>query len=284
VKAIPLTRFCADLVQPWPVIPICRSQIVDCCSDRAVGLVRAGQPVSVSARRWCKRATSPAPWYSARTAERGQPGGLGAAPSFLDPSRDQALVRASQAAQFGHGLPAQLILLALAFAGAKREPGGLGQQVGAAACDLPQFRRSGGLLRLSQAAPPGMPPGGAGQRGSRQLVRTRSRAIPGHPARIEQAYGKSKLAKLVSRPLARRKEPEILTPASPDSLPPIRELIADEPFWRYRTGSPAESVAHLRVWLTAGPEPGHLAVVTETGSADQATQCAGHFWAELARR
>lgn len=26
-----------------------------------------------------------------------------------------------------------------------------------------------------------------------------------------------------------------------------------------------EGVAHLRVWLTTGPEPGHLAVVTETG-------------------
>jgi hypothetical protein len=38
------------------------------------------------------------------------------------------------------------------------------------------------------------------------------------------------------------------------------------------------------VWLTTGPEPGHLAVVTETGSADQATQSAGHIWAELARR
>jgi hypothetical protein len=38
------------------------------------------------------------------------------------------------------------------------------------------------------------------------------------------------------------------------------------------------------VWLTTGPEPGHLAVVTETGSADQATQPAGHIWAELARR
>jgi hypothetical protein len=129
-----------------------------------------------------------------------------------------------------------------------------------------------------------MPQGGAGQRGSRQPVRTRSRAIQGHPARIEQAYGKSKLAILVSCPPARRKEPEILTPASPDSLPPIRELIADEPFWRYRTGTAAESVAHLRVWLTAGPAPGHLAVVTEVGSADQATQSAGHIWAELSRR
>jgi hypothetical protein len=38
------------------------------------------------------------------------------------------------------------------------------------------------------------------------------------------------------------------------------------------------------VWLTAGAAPGRLAVVTETGSADQATQSAGHIWAELTRR
>ena len=30
---------------------------------------------------------------------------------------------------------------------------------------------------------------------------------------------------------------EALTPASPDSLPPIGELIADEPFWRYPLGA-----------------------------------------------
>jgi hypothetical protein len=30
---------------------------------------------------------------------------------------------------------------------------------------------------------------------------------------------------------------EALTPASPDSLPPIGDLIADEPFWRYPLGA-----------------------------------------------
>jgi hypothetical protein len=30
---------------------------------------------------------------------------------------------------------------------------------------------------------------------------------------------------------------EALTPASPDSLPPLGELIADEPFWRYPAGA-----------------------------------------------
>ena len=58
-----------------------------------------------------------------------------------------------------------------------------------------------------------------------------------------------------------------LTPASPEGLPPLGEQIADEPFWRYPAGAGREGVAHLRVWLTTGPEPGHLAVVTQTGPA-----------------
>ena len=78
---------------------------------------------------------------------------------------------------------------------------------------------------------------------------------------------------------------EVLTPASPDSLPPLGGLIADEPFWRFPLGSMAgEGVAHLRVWLTAGAVPGYLAVVTETGSAASVTESAGDIWAMLARR
>ena len=78
---------------------------------------------------------------------------------------------------------------------------------------------------------------------------------------------------------------EALTPASPDSLPPLGELIAGEPFWRYPIGpADREGVAHLRVWLTAGREPGHLAVVTQTGSAASVTESAGQIWAGLARR
>jgi hypothetical protein len=75
-----------------------------------------------------------------------------------------------------------------------------------------------------------------------------------------------------------------LTPASPADLPPLGEPVTDEPFWRYPPASLAgEGVAHLRVWLTTGPEPGHLAVVTETGLAASVTESAGHIWAELAR-
>jgi hypothetical protein len=38
------------------------------------------------------------------------------------------------------------------------------------------------------------------------------------------------------------------------------------------------------VWLTIGPEPGYLAVVTETGLAACVTESAGHIRAGLARR
>jgi hypothetical protein len=76
-----------------------------------------------------------------------------------------------------------------------------------------------------------------------------------------------------------------LTPASPSDLPPLGELVADDPFGRYPSGILGrEGVAHLRVWLTAGPEPGHLAVVTQTSSAAAVTESAPHIWAALARR
>jgi hypothetical protein len=38
------------------------------------------------------------------------------------------------------------------------------------------------------------------------------------------------------------------------------------------------------VWLTAGPEPGHLAVVTQADLAAPVAESAGQIWAELARR
>jgi hypothetical protein len=76
-----------------------------------------------------------------------------------------------------------------------------------------------------------------------------------------------------------------LTPASADDLPPLGEMVADEPFWRYPSSAMAsEGIAHLRVWLTADPEPGHLAVVTETGGTASVTESAGQIQAELACR
>jgi hypothetical protein len=78
---------------------------------------------------------------------------------------------------------------------------------------------------------------------------------------------------------------DFLTPASPDDLPPLGELVADEPFWRYPSGGQdREGVARLRVWTTATDPPGHLAVVTETGAAASVTEAAGRIWARLTRR
>ena len=77
---------------------------------------------------------------------------------------------------------------------------------------------------------------------------------------------------------------EGLTPASAEDLPPLGELIADDPFWRYPAGLVWEGVAHLRVWATATVPPGYLAVVTETGGAASVTEAAGQIRAELAGR
>jgi hypothetical protein len=74
----------------------------------------------------------------------------------------------------------------------------------------------------------------------------------------------------------------MLTPASPADLPPLGELIADNPFWRYPTAAMAgEGVARLRVWTTATTPPGRLAVVTETGLSGTVSESAGQIWAEL---
>lgn len=42
-----------------------------------------------------------------------------------------------------------------------------------------------------------------------------------------------------------------------------------------------QGVARLRAWLTAGPQPRHLAVVTETGLEASVTGSAGRIWVEL---
>jgi hypothetical protein len=77
----------------------------------------------------------------------------------------------------------------------------------------------------------------------------------------------------------------MLTPASPADLPPLGELVADDMFWRYPSGVAAgQGVARLRVWLTTGPEPGYLAVVTEAGRTASVTGSAGRIWAALAGR
>jgi hypothetical protein len=98
---------------------------------------------------------------------------------------------------------------------------------------------------------------------------------------------KASWPRLVSacRAAGKAKVMQALTPASADDLPPLGELVADEPFWRYPSGAPGrEGAAHLRVWTTATVPPGYLAVVTETGSAAGVTESAGYIWAVLARR
>lgn len=77
---------------------------------------------------------------------------------------------------------------------------------------------------------------------------------------------------------------ESLTPASADDLPPLGELIVDDPFWRYPVGASRDGLAHLRVWLSAGIEPGYLAVVAETGRAGSVTESAGRIRVVLAGR
>ena len=52
----------------------------------------------------------------------------------------------------------------------------------------------------------------------------------------------------------------------------------------HRPQWPGKGVAHLRVWLTAGPELGYLAVVTETGLTASVTESAGRIWTELVGR
>ena len=78
---------------------------------------------------------------------------------------------------------------------------------------------------------------------------------------------------------------EGLTPASADDLPPLGELLVDDPFWQYPAwGLAREGVGHLRVWAAATASPGYLAVVTETGGITSVTESAGRIWAGLARR
>ena len=78
---------------------------------------------------------------------------------------------------------------------------------------------------------------------------------------------------------------EGLTAASADDLPPLGELLVDDPFWQYPArGLAREGAGHLRVWAIAAASPGSLAVVTETGGITSVTESAGRISAGLARR
>jgi len=205
--------------------------------------------------------------------------------AFFHPLRDLVGVGASEDAQLGNGLG--LGLLRAARVEADLDAAHFGQQVGAPPGDLPQLGDRGSRRVLSRIALPDLTPGRSDQFCHDQPVRVGPVTIMSHPARIEHACYKSKLALTVSapRPAGKESAMEPLTPASPDGLPPLGELIADEPFWRYPLDAMAgQGIAHLRVWLTAGAEPGYLAVVTEPGSAAEVTESAACIWAALARR
>jgi hypothetical protein len=78
---------------------------------------------------------------------------------------------------------------------------------------------------------------------------------------------------------------EGLTPASAADLPPLGELLVDDPFWRYPAGGLArEGAGHVRVRAAAAAAAGYLAVVTETGGIVSVTESAGRIRAGLARR
>lgn len=84
--------------------------------------------------------------------------------------------------------------------------------------------------------------------------------------------------------LVKARSMDALTPASADDLPPLGELIVDDPFWEHPAGAAREDIAHLRVWGTATVRPGYLAVVTETGGGASITESASRIWAVLAGR
>ena len=72
---------------------------------------------------------------------------------------------------------------------------------------------------------------------------------------------------------------EGLTPASADDLPPLSELLVDDPFWQYPAwGLAREGVGHLRIWATATASPGYLAVVTEPSAKTDQTEPMRNPW------
>ena len=78
---------------------------------------------------------------------------------------------------------------------------------------------------------------------------------------------------------------EAMMAALPASAPPIGELVADEPFWRYPLGATAgEGIAHLRVWRTASSEPGPSGRRHGDWLRGLVAGSAPHIWVVPARR
>lgn len=64
-------------------------------------------------------------------------------------------------------------------------------------------------------------------------------------------------------------------------LPVVGDQLVDDPAWTYSSNNQIGGLAHLRVWAA---EPGHLAVVTQSGIGNAVTNALEHIWVKLVRR
>ena len=119
--------------------------------------------------------------------------GLGPAPSFGGPLRDEGVVGSGEPAQ-GGGLAGERLIVP-ALGRALEDAGHLGQQVGPACGEVAEFSHRGGLLVRGEVAPSGVVPGGYGELGDQEPVSSRREmtwlTVPGSNAR---AVISSKLA------------------------------------------------------------------------------------------
>jgi len=113
--------------------------------------------------------------------------GVGPAPSFGGPLRDEGVVGSGEPAQ-GGGLAGERLIVP-ARRRALEDAGHLGQQVGPACGKVAEFGHRGALLVPGEVAPSGVVPGGSGELGDQEPVPSRYEMILVHLARIERASG-----------------------------------------------------------------------------------------------
>ena len=118
-------------------------------------------------------------------------GDRGPAPPLFNPARDRLQVGAGLAAQIC-GLPGER-LVQLSLRRSLEDPGDLGQQVGAAGCELTELGHRGGFLVLGELSPFRVMPRLAGELSHDHPVGVRSGTILIHLDMIERGYDKSKV-------------------------------------------------------------------------------------------
>jgi hypothetical protein len=123
--------------------------------------------------------------------------GLGPAPSFGGPLRDEGVAGPGEPAQ-GGGLAGERLIVP-ALGRALEDAAHLGQQVGPARGKFAEFGHRGGLLVPGEVAPSGVVPGGSGELGDQEPVSSRRTAILVHRAMIERMSGYLKQAGELSR-------------------------------------------------------------------------------------